>query len=132
MKKDAAARIEELRRLIRYHNDRYYREDAPEVSDAEYDALFRELLSLEAEHPEAFDPDSPTRRIGAEPVASFRTVVRDIPMLSLANSFSEEELLEFCKTQLPSYKRPKAIQFLESLPKSAVGKILRRELRNIK
>ncbi len=95
MKGSAGARIEELRRLIRYHNDRYYRDDAPEVSDAEYDALFRELSALEAEHPEAFDPDSPTQRIGAEPVASFGTVVRDVPMLSLQNSFSEEELREF-------------------------------------
>jgi DNA ligase (NAD+) len=95
MKSGAGARIEELRRLIRYHNDRYYRDDAPEVSDAEYDALFRELVALEAEHPEAFDPESPTQRVGAEPVDSFGTVVRDIPMLSLANTFSEEELREF-------------------------------------
>ena len=95
MKGSAGARIEELRRLIRYHNDRYYRDDAPEVSDAEYDALFRELSALEAEHPEAFDPDSPTQRIGAEPVASFGTVVRGVPMLSLQNTFSEEDLREF-------------------------------------
>lgn len=95
MKSGAGARIEELRRLIRHHNDRYYRDDAPEVSDAEYDALFRELVALEAEHPEAFDPESPTQRVGAEPVDSFGAVVRDVPMLSLANTFSEEELREF-------------------------------------
>jgi DNA ligase (NAD+) len=89
------ARIEELRRLIRYHNDRYYREDAPEISDAEYDALFRELQALEEAHPECFDPDSPTRRVGAEPVPAFGTVVREYPMLSLQNAFSEEELVEF-------------------------------------
>ena len=89
------ARIEELRRLIRYHNDRYYREDAPEISDAEYDALFRELQSLEEFHPEFFDPDSPTRRVGAEPVEAFGTFVRTVPMLSLQNAFSEEELIEF-------------------------------------
>lgn len=89
------ARVEELRRLIRYHNDRYYRDDAPEISDAEYDALFRELSRLEAAHPELSDPDSPTRRVGAEPVESFGTVVRDIPMLSLQNAFSDSELREF-------------------------------------
>ncbi len=93
--KSPVARIEELRRLIRYHNDRYYRDDAPVVSDAEYDALFRELLRLEAAHPELADPDSPTRRVGAEPVSAFGTVVRDVPMLSLQNAFSEGELREF-------------------------------------
>lgn len=89
------ARIEELRRLIRYHNDRYYREDAPEISDAEYDSLFRELQNLEKAHPEFFDPDSPTQRVGAAPVEAFGTVVRTLPMLSLQNAFAEEELREF-------------------------------------
>ncbi len=89
------SRIQELRRLIRYHNDRYYREDAPVISDAEYDALFRELVRLEAAHPELFDPDSPTQRVGAEPVEAFGTVVRELPMLSLQNAFGEEELREF-------------------------------------
>lgn len=89
------SRAQELRRLIRYHNDRYYRDDAPEISDAEYDALFRELQSLEDAHPELFDPDSPTQRVGAEPVEAFGTVVRKIPMLSLQNAFGEDELREF-------------------------------------
>lgn len=88
-------RAKELRRLLRYHNDRYYRDDAPEITDAEYDALFRELQRLEEAHPELSDPDSPTRRVGAEPVAAFGTVIRDLPMLSLQNAFSEEELREF-------------------------------------
>ncbi|MGE5283449.1 MAG: NAD-dependent DNA ligase LigA, partial [Actinomycetota bacterium] len=88
-------RAGELRRLLRYHNDRYYRDDAPEITDAEYDALFRELQRLEEAHPELSDPDSPTRRVGAEPVAAFGTVVRDVPMLSLQNAFSEEDLHEF-------------------------------------
>ena len=88
-------RIEELRRLLRYHNDRYYRDDAPEISDAEYDAMFRELQELEESHPEFLDPDSPTQRVGAEPVEAFGTVVRTLPMLSLQNAFSEDELREF-------------------------------------
>lgn len=88
-------RVEELRRLIRYHNDRYYRDDAPEISDAEYDALFRELQRLEEAHPDLSDADSPTMRVGAEPVAAFGTIVRETPMLSLQNAFSEEEIRDF-------------------------------------
>ncbi len=88
-------RVQELRRLIRYHNDRSYRDDAPEISDAEYDALFRELQSLEDAHPELFDPDSPTQRVGASPVEAFGTVVRAVPMLSLQNAYGEDELREF-------------------------------------
>jgi DNA ligase (NAD+) len=90
-----ASRVEELRRKIRYHNDRYYRDDAPEISDAEYDSLFRELTLLEEAHPELADPESPTRRVGAEPVEAFGVVVRQVPMLSLQNAFGEDELREF-------------------------------------
>jgi len=89
------SRAEELRRKIRYHNDRYYRDDAPEIPDADYDALFRELQRIEEAHPELFDPDSPTQRVGAEPVEAFGTVLREVPMLSLQNAFGEEELREF-------------------------------------
>ncbi len=90
-----ASRVEELRRKIRYHNDRYYRDDAPEISDAEYDSLFRELARLEEAHPELADPESPTQRVGAEPVEAFGVVVRQSPMLSLQNAFGEDELREF-------------------------------------
>jgi DNA ligase (NAD+) len=90
-----ASRVKELRRKIRYHNDRYYRDDAPEISDAEYDSLFRELTQLEEAHPELADPESPTRRVGAEPVEAFGVVVRRSPMLSLQNAFGEDELREF-------------------------------------
>ncbi|MCK9212809.1 MAG: NAD-dependent DNA ligase LigA, partial [Ignavibacteriaceae bacterium] len=88
-------RVEELRRLVRYHNDRYYRDDAPEITDAEYDALFRELQRIEEKHPDLSDPESPTMRVGAEPVAAFGTIVRDVPMLSLQNAFSEDEIRDF-------------------------------------
>lgn len=91
----ARSRAEELRRLIRYHNDRYYREDAPEIPDAEYDALFLELQRIEESHPELVDPDSPTQRVGAEPVDAFGTIVREIPMLSLQNAFGDGEIREF-------------------------------------
>ena len=88
-------RIEELRDLIRYHNARYYVYDAPEIPDAEYDRLMRELQDLEARYPETITPDSPTQRVGAEPLEGFATVRHRVPMLSLANAFSDEEVLDF-------------------------------------
>jgi DNA ligase (NAD+) len=91
----AQRRAEELRRQIDYHNCRYYVLDSPEISDAAYDALMRELLDLESRFPEIVTPDSPSQRIGAPPLESFATVRHRIPMLSLANAFDEEELREF-------------------------------------
>ncbi len=92
---DIRGRIEELRELIRYHNRRYYVEDAPEISDAEYDALYRELEALEAEHPELVTADSPTQRVGGEPLEEFEQVRHAVPMLSLANARKLEELKEW-------------------------------------
>ncbi len=88
-------RVEYLRRTIEYHNWRYYVLDDPEISDAEYDALFRELEEIESRFPELRDPSSPTMKVGAPPVESFGTVEYSVPMLSLSNVFSEEELREF-------------------------------------
>jgi DNA ligase (NAD+) len=92
---DVQGRIEELREQIRYHNRRYYVEDAPEISDAEYDALYNELENLEAEHPELVTPDSPTQRVGGEPLEGFEEVRHAIPMLSLSNARKTEELREW-------------------------------------
>src|SRR3712207_841410 len=92
---DVRGRIEELHEQIRYHNRRYYVEDAPEVSDAEYDALYSELEGLEAEHPELVTPDSPTQRVGGEPLEGFEEVRHAVPMLSLANARRTEELREW-------------------------------------
>jgi DNA ligase (NAD+) len=92
---DALSRIEDLRSRIRYHNHRYYALDAPEVSDAEYDALFRELESLEKEHPELITPDSPTQRVGFAPIDKFQPFEHTVPMLSLENGMSESEVLDF-------------------------------------
>ena len=92
-----AARIAELRQKLEYHNYLYYVQDAPEISDAEYDRMFRELLELERAHPELASPDSPTQRIGGEPLERFNKVPHQAPMLSLANAFSEAELLAFDK-----------------------------------
>jgi DNA ligase (NAD+) len=90
-------RIEELREIINYHNYRYYVLDSPEISDAEYDELMKELRQLEAEHPELVTPDSPTQRIGAPPVEAFGVVEHPQPLLSLANAFSYEELAAWHK-----------------------------------
>ena len=88
-------RVEKLREQIRYHNYRYYVLDSPEIPDAEYDRLMRELQTLEAEHPELITPDSPTQRVGAQPLEGFGEVRHEVPMLSLDNAFSDEELAEF-------------------------------------
>ncbi|MBN1461168.1 MAG: NAD-dependent DNA ligase LigA [Armatimonadetes bacterium] len=88
-------RIEELRREIRHHNYRYYVLDAPEVSDADYDRLFRELQALEGQYPDLVTPDSPTQRVGAKPADTFEEVRHRVPMLSLANAFDEGELRAF-------------------------------------
>ena len=90
-----AERIEELRRQIRYHEERYYVQNAPEVSDAEFDALMQELQRLEAEHPDLVREDSPTRRVGGRVEFGFASVEHAEPMLSLDNAFSEDDLRAF-------------------------------------
>jgi DNA ligase (NAD+) len=90
-----AQRAEELRHQLREANHRYYVLDAPTLSDAEYDRLFRELLQLEEAHPELRAPDSPTQRVGAQPSEKFAKVQHRRPMMSLANVMSDEELAEF-------------------------------------
>jgi DNA ligase (NAD+) len=90
-------RVEELRETINHHNYRYYVLDSPEISDAEYDELMKELRQLEAEHPELVTPDSPTQRIGAAPVEAFGVVEHPQPLLSLTNAFSYEELAAWHK-----------------------------------
>jgi DNA ligase (NAD+) len=88
-------RIQELREQINHHNYLYYVLDSPEVSDAEYDRLFDELLELEKKYPELITPDSPTQRVGATPLEEFKTVRHSLPMLSLNKSTSEPEFLDF-------------------------------------
>ena len=92
---DVRGRIEDLREQVRYHNRRYHVDDAPEISDAEYDGLYRELEALEDEHPELITPDSPTQRVGGEPVEGFEEVRHSVPMLSLANARKVEDLSEW-------------------------------------
>lgn len=98
-----AERIEALRAEIRQHIHRYHVLDDPIIADAEYDALFDELVALEAEHPELVSDDSPTQRIGAEPLTAFATVTHEVPMLSLEKCTSMEQLEDWltrCRTRL--------------------------------
>jgi DNA ligase (NAD+) len=90
-----ARRAEELRAELRRHEHLYYVQDAPEISDAAYDALMNELKRLEAEHPDLLTPDSPTQRVGGKPAAGFKKVRHSRPMLSLDNAYSAEELAEW-------------------------------------
>ena len=92
---NAAERIAELRREIRYHEERYYVLNDPEIADAEFDALMQELERLEAENPDLVTSDSPTQRVSGRPAAGFVTVEHAEPMLSLDNAYSEEELRDF-------------------------------------
>lgn len=92
---DQVKRINELRRLLEYHNRRYYIDNSPEIEDVEFDKLMRELEDLERLHPECFDPNSPTCRVGADHSNDFVQVEHEYPMLSLANTYSHEELMEF-------------------------------------
>ena len=92
---DLQEQVRALREEIRYHNRQYYVLDDPKIPDAEYDHLVRKLQQLEASRPELITPDSPTQRVGAEPLGAFAEVEHQIPMLSLDNAFSEAELREF-------------------------------------
>ncbi|HVS06891.1 MAG TPA: NAD-dependent DNA ligase LigA [Candidatus Dormibacteraeota bacterium] len=93
----ARARALELRRLIERANRQYYELDQPEITDAEYDALFRELVELETQYPELITPDSPTQRVGGPPSDAFAKVTHRTPMLSLSNAFDRDEVREFDK-----------------------------------
>ena len=95
MKQSAAERAAELRAQLAHHNQRYYVQDAPEISDAEYDRLMQELQALEQAHPELIVADSPTQRVGAAPSGKFAKVRHSVPMLSLGNAFTDEDVADF-------------------------------------
>src|SRR5262245_50804110 len=95
MQKDPASEIENLRDQLRHHEYQYYVLDQPEISDAEYDALMRQLKELEDAHPDLITPDSPTHRVGGKPREGFVKVAHTAPMLSLDNALNETELRDF-------------------------------------
>src|SRR5690242_17273126 len=92
-----AQRAAELRRLIDHHNYLYYVEAKPEIPDREFDRLLEELKEIEAKHPELVTPDSPTQRVGGQPIEGFATVTHRLPMLSIDNTYNADELREFDK-----------------------------------
>ena len=106
-------RIHDLRRLLQHHNDLYYQQAQPEISDAEYDKLFRELEELEKKHPQFHDPNSPTLRVGGKPLDSFQQVTHLVPMLSIDDVFElkdapvpEQELIAFYQRLQKNLSRP--------------------------
>ena len=110
---DVRARIESLRRKIEEHNRRYFEETAPTISDREYDELYRQLVDLEGKFPQFASEQSPTRRVGGKPLKQFAQIAHRMPMLSLDNTYSEEELREFyarLKRLLPNQEIPVVIE----------------------
>src|SRR5262245_58267952 len=95
MAKEAQKRVEELRKEIRAHDHSYFVLDRPTISDFEYDRLFAELRAIEEAHPELVTEDSPTQRVGGVPMDAFEKVRHRKPMVSLTNSYSTDEILEF-------------------------------------
>jgi len=93
--KKAKDKIQKLRDEIKYHEKKYYVDNDPQISDSEFDALVKQLETLEKQFPELITPDSPTQRVGEQPVKGFVSIPHSIPMLSLDNCYKEEELLEF-------------------------------------
>ncbi|MEI6537323.1 MAG: NAD-dependent DNA ligase LigA, partial [Verrucomicrobiaceae bacterium] len=94
-KSHAEQRAAQLHEEIEHHNRLYYQHAQPEISDKEFDALLRELQDLEAAHPELITPDSPTQRVGGAPLEGFAQITHRVPMMSLDNTYSEDELREF-------------------------------------
>lgn len=93
----ARQRVRELRKLLEYHNQKYYIEDSPEISDYEYDMLMNELTAIESEYPVLVIPSSPTQRVGGKALGKFEAVVHDVPMESLQDAFSVDEIISFDK-----------------------------------
>src|SRR5438046_3277995 len=111
--KQAAKRVAQLREQIEEHNQRYYEEAAPTISDRQYDVLYAELVDLESRFPQFATPDSPTQRVGGKPLTAFAQIEHRAPMLSLDNTYSEEEVANFYKRitrLLPDEKIPVVIE----------------------
>src|SRR5665647_1804055 len=94
---DIEQRILELKRVLNVHSYKYHVEDNPDITDYEYDILYNELLGLEIQRPDLITIDSPTQRVGDQPISAFEKVTHEVQMLSLPNVFSENELIDFDK-----------------------------------
>lgn len=109
---DVPAEIQRLREEINHHNYRYYALDDPQITDADYDRLMQRLRELEQQHPETITPDSPTQRVGAAPLSAFASVRHEMPMLSLDNAFSDEDLSAFNQRVLDRLKTREDIEYV--------------------
>ena len=117
----ARKRHKELCRLLNYHNHRYYVLDQPEISDTGYDRLFRELLDIETTSPDLVSPESPSQRVGGAPLEKFETVRHSEPMLSLDNSFSDQEVADFDKRVKRSLQTTEKIEYFCELKLDGVA-----------
>ena len=95
MTSDVVSRIDALKAALHHHNYQYHALDAPIIADSEYDQLFQALLALEKAHPDLLTEDSPTQRVGSEPLAGFTQIQHALPMLSLDNAFNAVDIADF-------------------------------------
>ncbi|MEW6096286.1 MAG: NAD-dependent DNA ligase LigA, partial [bacterium] len=123
---DYRTRIEKLKQVISYHDYKYYVEAQPEISDYEYDQLLKELIQLENAHPECITKDSPTQRVSGVPLEKFTSVPHQIPMLSLDNTYSTDELREFHQ-RVVRWLNKQTIEYVAELKIDGVGVSLRYE-----
>jgi DNA ligase (NAD+) len=123
-REQAAKRLVQLRREIEYHEKKYYVDNDPQISDAEFDRLMAELKNLESRHPDLITPESPTQRVGGKPVEGFATVSHGLPMLSMDNCYSVEELQEF-KARLHRLLPSAEIRYVAELKIDGLGIVLR-------
>jgi DNA ligase (NAD+) len=110
-----AQRVEELRRQIRHHEELYFVRDAPEISDAAFDALMRELKAIEDAHPELVTPESPSQRVGGRPAEGFDTVTHAVPMQSLDNAFGRDDLVAFDERVRKGLDAPGVVTYVAEL-----------------
>jgi DNA ligase (NAD+) len=123
---DERRRIEDLRQEIRRHDYLYYVKNEPVISDYQYDMLIKELVALEREHPELITPDSPSQRVGGEPTEAFPTVLHPVPMLSLENTYSPEELRDFHR-RVTEWLSGQKVEYVAELKIDGVAVSLRYE-----
>ncbi len=116
MSREIKKQLDELREIIHYHGFKYYVEDNPEIPDSEYDRLMQQLLALEANNPDLVTLDSPSQRVGGQPLDGFETVIHEVPMLSLNNIFNFEELKAFSSRINDGYAK-KSIKRFSCEPK---------------
>jgi len=125
--KHVAKEIEELRAELNRHNRLYYVEAAPQISDREFDRMMDRLIELEAEHPELVAPDSPTRRVGGEPITGFATVRHAVPMLSIDNTYSFDEVREWDARVRRGLNRGETVRYVVEVKVDGVAVSLRYE-----